>query len=40
MTPAARQAIDDYLQYVLVERRMSAHTVAAYKQDLERLRRY
>lgn len=33
--PGRRAALDDFLRYAGVERRLSAHTVAAYRRDLE-----
>lgn len=36
----ARQWLDDFLQELEVERRTSKHTLAAYRHDLEQLRRY
>lgn len=40
MSPGALRLVERYLDHVRVERRMSAHTEAAYRRDLKRLTRY
>ncbi len=37
MTQSVQQDIDDYLQVLTVERRLSAHTIKAYRRDLTKL---